>query len=153
MLLLGCVLPGLVVFYLIGFDHEPRYGGRSLSSWLLISQDIWSGKLTRPGWQESSEAIRRMGTNGLPYVLEWMAYERPPWRTQVVAKLQKLPKALGGGPKLERWVLGNGEARAEATIWVFKALGPEARPIVPELFDLANSSKNPAASRRAQAAL
>jgi len=43
-----CVLAGLVVFYLIGFDHEPRYG-RSLSSWVLISQDIWAGKLTRPG--------------------------------------------------------------------------------------------------------
>src|SRR5258706_6571433 len=102
MLLLGCVLTGLVVFYLVGFDREPRYGGRSLSAWLLISQQIWSGKLTTPGWQESSEAIRRMGTNGLPYVLEWMAYERPSWRTQVLATLKKLPKAIRGNAKLAK---------------------------------------------------
>ena len=153
MLLLGCVLAGLVVFYFVGFDHEPRYGGRSLSAWLLISQQIWSGKLTTPGWQESSEAIRRMGTNGLPYMLEWMAYERPPWRTQVLATLKKLPKAIGRNSKLEKFVLGKGEAQAEATIWGFLALGSEAKPIVPELFELAHSSKSPAVTRRAEAAL
>jgi hypothetical protein len=153
MLVPGCVLAGLVVFCFVGFDHEPRYGGRSLSAWLLVSQQIWSGKLTTPGWQESSDAIRQMGTNGLPYVLDWMAYERPPWRTQVLATLKKLPTAIAGNPGLEKFVLGQGEARAEATIWAFKALGAEARPIVPELFELSYSSKNPATSRRAEAAL
>jgi HEAT repeat protein len=71
----------------------------------------------------------------------------------LLATLKKLPKAIGGNPKLEKFVLGQGEARAEATIWAFKALGTESRPFVPELFDLAHSSKNPAVSRRAQAAL
>jgi hypothetical protein len=94
-----------------------------------------------------------MGTNGLPYVLEWMAYERPSWRTQVLATVKKLPKAIAGNPKLEKFVLGQGEARAEATIWAFKALGTESRPFVPELFELAHSSKNPAVTRRAEAAL
>jgi hypothetical protein len=151
--LLGCVLAGLVVVFLVGSDHQPRYHGRSLSSWLLNAQVIWSGHLTRPGWEETSDAIRHIGTNGLPYVLQWMTYERPPWRTQMLATLQKFPKAIGANPELQKLVLGNGEARADATVWVFRALGAQASDVAPDLLRLFLDPTRPVVSKRAQTAL
>jgi hypothetical protein len=150
--LLAFVLTGALVVYFAGLDHEPRCYGRSLSYWLLMAQDTWSGKLTEPGWQKTAEALRQTGTNSFPYLLEWMAYERPSWRTQAVAVLKKCPKPLATNQKLERWVLGPGEERARSTVWAFKVLGPAARPIVPELARLMDDPK-PAVSRLGRQAL
>jgi HEAT repeat protein len=145
-LLVSAVFLGLVIFYFAGLEHEPRYHGRALSYWLLMAQDTWSGIITEPGWQQTSDAIRNTGTNALPYLLEWMAYERPPWRTQAVAVLKKLPKPLATNQKLERWLFGPGEERARSTVWAFKILGPEARPIVPDLARMMDGSRLAASS-------
>jgi hypothetical protein len=144
---------GLVVFYFAGLNREPSFHGRPLSFWLLMAQETWSGKLTQPGWQQTSDAIRETGTNALPYLLEWMAYSRPPWRTQAVAVLKKFPKSIANNQKLERWVAGPGAERADATVWAFKVLRAEAAPIVPALLRLSCDTSRPAVARRAQAAL
>jgi HEAT repeat protein len=151
-LLLAPVFVGVSILCLVGVNHEPRYHGRALSYWLLMAQDTWSGILTEPGWQQTSDAIRSTGTNALPYLLEWMAYERPTWRTQAVAVLKKLPKPLATNQKLERWLFGPGDERARSTVWAFKVLGPDARPIVPDLAHLMDNPK-PTVSRLARQAL
>ena len=62
---------------------EPRYGGRALSEWVR-----------RPAGDTQGDAIRQIGTNAVRFLLEWMQYERPPWKEHVYVIVNLVKKHL-----------------------------------------------------------
>src|SRR5437762_2441235 len=73
-LLLGVALVAVGVVVVLSRSGEPAYGGRRLSEWV-------DGYATRYPNSESDEAIRQIGTNAIPYLLKWIQYETPGWKS------------------------------------------------------------------------
>ncbi len=70
----GLVLVG-VLAAVFSREREPEYGGKRLSEW--VERLPWTPE-DKPS--EAEDAIRSIGTNGIPYFLAWIAYEPPLWR-------------------------------------------------------------------------
>src|SRR5438876_9254302 len=93
LLIAALVLIGVLVAVLSG-SREPEYGGRKLSEWV---EDYSPGNLsslvqTKDASRKlAKEAIHRIGTNALPWLLEWIRYEPPLWRR----KLDQIAETLG----------------------------------------------------------
>jgi hypothetical protein len=108
-------------------EKEPEYKGKKLSEWLDPSAD---------GRPENGEAVRAIGTNGVPFLLKWIEYKDARWR-------QKIQVIYAGHPgwmgctfavkhfSLERW---KKEQMAQSG---FAMLGEQARESVPELSRIA----------------
>jgi hypothetical protein len=97
---------------------EPRYGGRSLSWWLLSD---WGWANVGGPKAAQTEALQKIGTNTIPFLLDWVAYERPASRFRIFS--------LAPGLK---WRDTRFEL-ARASIRGFEVLGVDARPAVPDL--------------------
>src|SRR5436305_15036274 len=69
------VLVGCFVAVLL-FSRQPSYHGRPLEVWIRL-------QFAPPANGQAAEAIRRIGTNGFPYLLKWVRYETPPWKTKL----------------------------------------------------------------------
>jgi hypothetical protein len=119
-------------------DREPQYQGRSLSNWLLVDREK----------EPYEEAIRHIGTNSLPYLLKWMAYDRPNWRDEVVnltpAMLQKLVRPI---------TQTRADALADASADAFQYLGTNGLTAVPDLVTLMRNTNAPVIAFRAMRAL
>jgi HEAT repeat protein len=119
---------------------EPVYHGRSLSSWLKQLDDsdhegslpwqTWASQRT-PSQVEAAEAIRRMGTNSLPFLLHALSTTNSRWQSKFIGWLGKrswlkisLPVPV--------------DYRRASTL-ALDALGPAASPATPELAQLLNS--------------
>src|SRR5262245_55727378 len=64
-----------LVLILIGRrEQEPAYRGQSLSHWV----DAYGKYGSTP---ETSAAIHHFGTNALPYLIRWIQYHPPKWKT------------------------------------------------------------------------
>src|SRR5882672_805341 len=116
---------------------EPEYKGKKLSYWMGIT--LPPGVTLKE--EDYAEAIRRIGTNGFPYVLKRMRYRTPNWRIKLYGKLPgRLQVGFIGtkiyGPDPE-WVV-------HRLPNYFRVLGPEAAPVVPELIRILQDPKSPA---------
>ncbi len=60
--------------------REPTYQGRDLSDWVI---QFGPGEGFMAQRKEAEVALGRIGTNALPYLLRWLRYEPPQWRTTV----------------------------------------------------------------------
>lgn len=128
------VLAGLLVIVAIRTtwsEREPSYQGRPLSYWLTLkNNDDDDAVRDEPHFDE---AIRQMGTNCLPFLLRWIAYEPPAWKSKLIDFF------VLRGP---RWIpesLQEDRAGrlAEGAVDAFLALGLSASPAIPELARLA----------------
>lgn len=118
-LAIGCVL-------FFSGDPEPTYAGKRLNQWL--------GQMNQPGWGESEEAreaIRAIGTNALPFLLEWMDWEPNGLQRLVKSRQDDLPHWMRNHTFI-RSVLAPYE-QAEMAPAAFAALGAVAAPAIPEL--------------------
>src|ERR1051326_8485766 len=94
-LLIATVAVTVLVFTLrLVRDREPVYKGRTLSEWLVIELDTMDsysaiGETVEAAKRQSAAttAIRQIGTNALPSLLKWTAYQEPPWRTNLYFRL------------------------------------------------------------------
>ena len=77
-LLVAMVLALLVVISTRSREVEPVYGGKRLGLWL---QDCSAIPSNQAGYGEARHALRHIRTNALPFLLEWIRYEAPPWKT------------------------------------------------------------------------
>lgn len=94
----------LVVLAIAGFitraliRREPAYQGRPLSSWfkLYCASGRYSGTENPFDHKEAARAIRAIGTNALPFLLEKLFNTRPdaPWETNVWRFLRRLPEPI-----------------------------------------------------------
>jgi len=119
---------------------EPRYHGRSLSSWLEDPDNFISD-----GFDPSAAgvlAVRELGTNAIPTLLQWISYEPSPIRQKVNKLLQKLPGPLKPRNAQIGWSRANNAAAG------FAMLGSEAQVAAPALVRLALTSSDPNRAQR-----
>jgi hypothetical protein len=133
---------------------QPRYKDRQLSEWLAMC---------RPGdgpWDtggEAERAVRLIGTNALPFLLEWIRYELPPWR-QTLLRFATRPvpgKTLEEGKIVygQSRILGRSTRLAELAQLGFVILNTNAIPAIPDLERLMKANQRPVVGSRAIYAL
>jgi HEAT repeat protein len=102
-------------------SRQPHYAGRPLAYWVFQCDDD----------REAEKAVRAIGTNALPFLLDWISRGRPPWKENLGRAIRKVYGGLGYGP------LGGfyrrEEIRGSRALGAFAMLGETARPAVPEL--------------------
>jgi len=78
----------LIVWVAWPREHEPVYQGRKLSRWLRIyvANSLPGDEQKRA---DAKEAIRQIGTNALPCLVHWLAYEPPRWNTPAMRLAQR----------------------------------------------------------------
>src|SRR4030095_7442610 len=91
-LLLASVL-GLAVWRARG-SREPVFEGRSLRSWLdhHVTSSAAVPPYNSPGWKKADEALRAIGTNAIPTLLEMLRAKDPP---PVMLKLRDTARRHG----------------------------------------------------------
>jgi hypothetical protein len=106
-------------------DHQLEYKGKALSEWLLVLGKPDPDWDAGPQVDEAMAAVRHIGTNGIPFLLKWIQYRPPAWRTNINNALSRLP----GNHNFEL-----SEPVRPALGWVgLGILGPDAAPAIPTL--------------------
>ena len=116
-------------------EREPEYGGKRLSEWVLICDDISS--LSRDmdmRLVEVARGIRGIGTNAIPYLLQWIGYEAPAWRMKCYPIVEKVLR------KPAHWAYDHDRKPrlARGSVLALSVLGPEAKAAIPGLSRLMN---------------
>lgn len=136
-------------FTILRHDNQPRYQGKSLSRW-IDNYAAYVSPLRALSLEESNQpgpqAVRAIGTNALPFLLDWIRYEPSPSKPQefVTRLLRKLHLPVRRNPA---------EAQAERAVAGFAMLGTIASPAIPELSRLAGATNGNEAPRGAALAL
>ena len=137
---------GLILAMFTSQPREPSYQGHTLSYWAEkfdphdLSIIAINGVLVpRP---EEETAIRHIGSNAIPTVLNWISYEASPFKTKLASLVERLP------PRVSRHITSGGKERADRAELVFGILGPEGRAAIPGLTRLARTSCDPARAYR-----
>jgi hypothetical protein len=117
---------------------EPTYCGKSLTAWLM-SYRTPIGAMAPTVSQEAANAIRHIGTNGLPCLLHWVQEDPtlPPWKQKIFDVVYRWKL---GDPDREFLLrsLAERQLRAGYAIWGFVILGEAARSAIPDLVRVAN---------------
>ena len=132
--ILGCIAAVTIASLLLPRQHEPEYKRVKLSVWL----DRYEyGDAPGAGYA----AIRAIGTNSLPFLLDWIQHETPPWKLYARQAAAKMPSIVQKN-RFVRWLIADPrELRANAAVAGFQLLGSRAEPARAELQQLtANSS-------------
>jgi len=123
------VLTGLAIYFL--FPGEPVYHGKRLNAWVA---DLHP-RVGEARQQEAELALRAIGTNAVPYLLELLQHREPRLLRELRGFSQRTKTFLRMDPELELpWV-----AAVERDLqWsaAFAALGTSARPAFPTLTNL-----------------
>jgi len=126
------------LWLLLHRNTEPTYNGRPLSEWVTLHSHTYRIRNSSLGvsMEEAATAIRAIGTNGFPFLIEWTGYEPGKLRS-------KLNGTVFNGPA---WLRGNQfvvdkltsrEGLATFAAEAFAALRSEAAPAIPELVHIA----------------
>jgi len=137
------------VSWRVGLFHppEPVYGGRRLSEWIESYRVVGLGffMVTNSRSVETDEAIRHLGTNAVPYLLDWLRYERPSWKRSLERSVRPTVEQLK--PSWE--LTDHKEARAARAMYALIALGPRAEGAIGELVSLLNDPQASTGAARA----
>lgn len=131
-ILVGVLVGGgvMVGLWFGGGRGEPVFNKRPLSEWVEVSK---TNELA------AYLAIRQIGTNALPQVIDWLHVDKQAWRRRVFFSMRKLPKQVRPKP-LQRWLIHDPSAdKTFAAFVVLDALGEQASPIAPELLKMSRS--------------
>ena len=83
---------------------------------------------------EAADAVRHIGTNALPLLLQWIDQDYPvPWKAKLAAVRNKMPKMFRGGRLVGWWLSAGDWNRLTLANSGFELLGSNASPAVPEL--------------------
>jgi HEAT repeat protein len=128
----------ITIFFCVAFvgcgfrsnAREPRYQGKTLTTWLQLYQKADEGTA---GERDATAAIQAIGTNALPYLMKWIASTD----LDVGLRAQQGFKILGrvaapAIPALSKLLTGTNEFVA---IVVGPALGSIGAPAVPALLE------------------
>jgi hypothetical protein len=128
LLIIPAVCIAVIAIVVALIPREPKYDGRTLSEWLTIAAP---GTNPDPESSRAIEAVHRIGTNGLPWLIKWMSYEPPRWKYRASATAAKLPQPIAD--RLENLIMGNEDSPNSWAEDGFEILGPEASAAVPDL--------------------
>lgn len=136
---------------------DPLCSGRPLSEWLLLIGQSNGVAASATQKREAVAAVQQIGTNALPALLTWVAYEYPLERYHLVRLFNRLPIAIALNRSVQRLLLSPPmDEQAQNAVEAFAALGPAAAPAFQELVRRASVPLSQAASskrNRAMAAL
>jgi len=119
---------GLVL--VLSREREPEYKGKKLSEW--VESYSTNSQTERVEASQAREAIRHIGAEAVPFLLKWLRYEPPPWKSTLSAELnERFNLSLQLGDEKKR-------LRAGAATVAFRVLGSQADGAVPELTRLLN---------------
>jgi hypothetical protein len=146
LLLLLVAFSGAALFLLLSRNHQPVYQGRTLTQWVgAYNRTFETGtpdpKDTAAAREEAVGAIRHIGTNALPLLLDLM--DDPPSRAR--HRLRGLSERLPN--RIEASVVGSWIRRHHPLVlrpedaWsISGVLGPIAAPAVPDLIKRLSST-------------
>src|SRR6266478_5979213 len=117
LILAGVLIVGLAVVFLP--LSQPSHNGRSLESWVADFR-LMGG----PRHERAREAVRCMGTNAIPKLIEMLRAEDPDWKLKLQDWTETWPLKYHFQPaSVKHW-------RAMVAL---EALGPEAVPVLLQL--------------------
>src|SRR4051812_36568609 len=92
--LVGLLLVGaLVALFTREHEREPEYGGKKLSAWVegAFWLDLGDGRIIAFGGPNGVVSVTRStGTNAVPFLLRWVRYEPPAWKTRSIQYINKV---------------------------------------------------------------
>jgi hypothetical protein len=148
---IAALLVTLVVLTRSRAKTEPQFQGRPLHHWVQALNTTNSQSES-----DAEKAIDHIGTNALPFLLKWIAYDPHPSKLgRFTANfLAGIPATRKLGP-IRRWVYADERqlALAESTKCAFRVLGPRAAPAVSGIAQLLGPSQDPGFAPRAVDAL
>jgi len=130
------VFLGMILLYENQLPADPVYHGRKLSRWL---QTYASSSRGSPGWQEVDEAVRNIGTNSVPLLLQLFRARDSSLKLKLVA--------LAGRQRIIEFHFITAEMRHREASMAFIALGDIAKDSVPELIKIFYSPDSSIQSR------
>jgi hypothetical protein len=147
------ILIGLLLACLIGFlvwrcPTPPVFEGRPLPSWLdhHVPSSAANPPYGSPGWKKADEAIRHIGTNGIPTLLKMIrTKDWPPF----VLSLRDAARRVG----LIRTRYRYASSLQEEAEYAFEMLGTNGVNAVPELVRIYEQDISPSSQRCAALSL
>ena len=138
LLVLALLLAAGTVAYLC-IPSEPRYEGRSLSSWIDTGLNSYRSVPGSEEWQAANNAVVQIGTNGIPWLLKWASTKDSKTQSTTISWINScLPLHFHFSSDRQR------KARA---ILGFKCLGPAAGPAWPIFIQWTLDKHDPARRR------
>ena len=146
-LILGMIV-AIVVLWKPGGRSEPVYEGKPLSRWLEGHLPYTSANppFNSPGWKKADEALRRIGTNAIPTLLQMIRAKDPP---KLVLKLLDLVIKQRLVVIRYRYAFH----RNDEAEYAFQILGTNAACAVPSLIRIYQDNVSPNSQRCAARAL
>jgi hypothetical protein len=121
--------------------REPVFKGRTLTSWLdhHVPTSSANPPYNSPGWHRADEALRAVGSNAVPTLLEMIrAKDPPPWRLKLLQ--------FAGRYRWTRINYSYAFSLHEEAEYAFEVLGTNAVSAVPELIKLYEEDVLPSSS-------
>lgn len=156
----------ILLIFIVGFlrtrrhDVEPSYQGRTLSRW-LADIDAHSSHPDResPKYLQASNAVAQIGTNGLPFLMEWIQYEPSPAYRLFGGAIEGLRKGLNELPdgivpeafshSMYRIGKRGPIHRSGAAEYGLILLEQQLKPVIPQLAAVAENSPSHSTSAAA----
>ena len=135
LVVIGVVLAVVAVIWVFRPEREPEYGGKKLSEWV----QLYNGLSAFPN-PDAESAVQHVGSNALPYLLQWMHYEQANWKREFFKTTNSLIRYMTHSWRLRE---AKREARALGAIRALTILGPEAVPSITVLTRLLNNANYP----------
>ena len=149
------ILTGLLLLSVVGWlawrasgPREPVFEARTLTSWLdhHVASSAASPPYGSPGWKKADEALRRIGTNAIPMLLEMIsAKDRPP----IIRKLLETARSMGWTRTNYRYAV----TKHEEAEYAFELLRTNAASAVPGLIRIYEENVSASSQRCAALAL
>lgn len=143
LILLACGLLAAVLYAVLSGPREPAYKGRNLSKWIASLGEA------PPEGERASNAVYQIGTNAVPYLLQWIQYDPSPTKARFMEGLNNAISRLNP----DWYVHDSAEARANDVIPAFGSLGSNAQIAIPQLSCLYTNPNFSAAGLRAGLAI
>jgi hypothetical protein len=150
-ILTACVLAGIGVVAFWPGPKEPEYNGKKLSEWLrayeLPVNPVASFEQWRAKWRAADEAVQHIGTNALPWLVRWIAYEPPKWKERIEGLVSKVPAST-----IPSWYYWD-DALTKDAEHAFEVLGTNAAAAVPQLIQIVKQPRRELKQELAMTAL
>jgi hypothetical protein len=130
--------------------QQPSFQGLSLETWLSRYRDSRAVNPDSAETAAAAQAVRRIGPDALPWLLNWLPAEQSPRRAALRRLASRIPSPLGESIIA---IIENSEVHAGLARAGFDILGSQASNAVPALVDLLLQTNMPNASLRSSMAL
>ena len=143
------ILVGLAFVALVAYRRnpaEPSYGGHPLSYWVqgMGARDI----LEAEQYDKTKNAIDHIGVAALPFLVRWLQYEPPEWRSRLSGWFSRTDFPLAG--QLSDLIIQPRALQlAVGTPSAFQILGKRAAPALDDLCRLMNDTNSPYTANQA----